>query len=1037
MNIRYKAWDDSLVPPGINTVTIARYLYDNAGHLRTQWDPRIGTVGKTRYSYDSNGELVTITPPGLATWTLSYATIPGDANPGRLTQVSRPGDPTGTQIQTVAYSVPLSGTGAPYDLGANETRRWAQTGLPVTGTAIFPADEVPTSSPPSDYDFATIYYTDAIGRVVNIASPSPAACATATSQCNTTTTQYDDFGHAVRQLAPRNRGSALGSSTSDSAAQEAVLSQQLQSYNTYSTDGQQLLDEYGPAEAVSKPAPNADTIVQARTHAHYSYDQGAPSGVCPCNLVTTKTLAASPIDGSADFGTTTEEYAYSIGSDTSGWTLHRALETIQDPGGLDLTTTNLYDTGSGAPTERRLPANPSGGDAHAMLTIYYTAGTNSHDSACGNKPEYADLLCRRKPAAQPSGSLPPVPITTQVSYNMWDEPLVVTEASAGTTVRTTGYTYDAAARLTTTAITGTVGTAISSVTQSFDSSTQLPTTSVQGSKTITRSYDSLGRLSTYEDSSGNTSVYGYDLNDRVISVDDGKSTRAISYHDAGENGPFATSIVDADAGTFSATWDAGGDLHTLTYPNSLVATITRDATGTPGQIQYALSGVLLWSQSAIFNSQRQVSSFNSTDGSQTYEYDDAGRLLGVSDTAAGGSCVVRSYSFDSDTNRSALGTTPPAPDGSCGSSGTVTVSSSYDEADRAVTSGYSYDALGRATALPTQDSPSGQSQTIGYFVNDMVASTSTAGSVDTFTPDTQGRVDQWTQSSDSTTHTNHYSDDGGAPTWTAENSAASLWTRNIQGFAGLMAVESGSTTGNTIDLQIQDLRGNIVATMPSTSGTLSSSRLTTDEYGVRLASAGRFAFGGTMSHATDSASGLVIMGARIYDPAAGRFLQADPVAGGSANDYEYAAGDPVNRADPSGAALVWRFYQGWKLQPGSGFGGPTCTPLIHDCSQYVGEFREWQIIQVSIYDPKIHWTTHWQVMRFGYKQQFHFWCCRIEVPVWPFGTVTKNVPIYDYHQDLFYRYEYKTYVSIPGGWRLVSTSWIVYVYILAAGCPYC
>ena len=48
----------------------------------------------------------------------------------------------------------------------------------------------------------------------------------------------------------------------------------------------------------------------------------------------------------------------------------------------------------------------------------------------------------------------------------------------------------------------------------------------------------------------------------------------------------------------------------------------------------------------------------------------------------------------------------------------------------------------------------------------------------------------------------------------------------------------------------------------------------------------------------------VMMGARVYIPALGRFIQLDPKMGGSANGYDYANQDPVNLGDPSGTSVL-------------------------------------------------------------------------------------------------------------------------------------
>ncbi|WP_405985228.1 RHS repeat-associated core domain-containing protein [Streptomyces sp. NBC_00872] len=50
------------------------------------------------------------------------------------------------------------------------------------------------------------------------------------------------------------------------------------------------------------------------------------------------------------------------------------------------------------------------------------------------------------------------------------------------------------------------------------------------------------------------------------------------------------------------------------------------------------------------------------------------------------------------------------------------------------------------------------------------------------------------------------------------------------------------------------------------------------------------------------------MGARVYDPTTGRFLQSDPIADGGANTYGYPA-DPVNMYDLNGK---WWSWSKWK-----------------------------------------------------------------------------------------------------------------------------
>ncbi|WP_405008412.1 hypothetical protein OHV13_33730 [Kitasatospora purpeofusca] len=50
----------------------------------------------------------------------------------------------------------------------------------------------------------------------------------------------------------------------------------------------------------------------------------------------------------------------------------------------------------------------------------------------------------------------------------------------------------------------------------------------------------------------------------------------------------------------------------------------------------------------------------------------------------------------------------------------------------------------------------------------------------------------------------------------------------------------------------------------------------------------------------EAQDGDILMGARLYSPALGRFLQIDPVPGGNASPYDYCTGDPVNCTDLDG-----------------------------------------------------------------------------------------------------------------------------------------
>ncbi|WP_449385976.1 RHS repeat-associated core domain-containing protein [Cellulomonas soli] len=69
--------------------------------------------------------------------------------------------------------------------------------------------------------------------------------------------------------------------------------------------------------------------------------------------------------------------------------------------------------------------------------------------------------------------------------------------------------------------------------------------------------------------------------------------------------------------------------------------------------------------------------------------------------------------------------------------------------------------------------------------------------------------------------------------------------------------------------------------------------------------AARYGWLGAAQRSADTPTGTILMGVRLYSPVTGRFLQTDPVPGGSASAYDYCNADPVNCTD-LGGTFSWK-----------------------------------------------------------------------------------------------------------------------------------
>jgi RHS repeat-associated protein len=752
-------------------------------------------------------------------------------------------------------------------MASTDVAAWGQADVPAQATAIFPPDQIP-ATPPTSYSRATVHYLDSTGHEVNVAEPDG----------HISTTEYDSHDNATRELSATNRGRALAAGGS-SATQAALLD----THRTFSSpDGLDMQEEWGPQHSVKL---NDGSTASARSHTLVSYVNHLP---------TTSTTSALVTGTDRDSRVTNTEW------DT---TLRKPLSVTEDVGGKNLKTTTVYDPTNGLEAERRLPRGALGGDAYTTKTLYFTAGTNSADAACSNKPEWVNLPCKTlPPAAQPTtAGLPALPVTTY-TYNDLNQVATQTDDVAGVT-RTTTTTYDAAGRQTVESLSSSVGTALADVTTTYRSDTGRVWTTQTPYLTISRIYDTLGRVVDYGDANGNHGTTTFDLLGRPVIVTDGKGSQTFSY-DATTG--LLTGLQDSAAGAFSATYDADDALVSQTYPNGLKATSTYDEAGQRTGLTYVkttnCSSNCTW---MTFSATRDVFGEavdqDSTLSKQAYGYDGAGRLISVQDTPAGQGCVVREYTYDDDSNRQALRTHAPKPDKSCdpGSTGTSVVHD-YDTADRVYGGGYAYDTFGRITAVPAADANGGL-LTSDYFVNDLAHSVTQDGITHLYglDPLRRFRVDVLT-GGDGQTRASRYTDDSDSPAWTTESSDGLHWSRNVEGIGGDLAAIQDNQSGTA--LQLTNLHGDVVAVASlSDTATGPTSTFEADEFGIpRQTSSPRYSWLGGKERATKLQGGLIQMGVRSYLPSLGRFLQVDPVVGGSANDYDYAKQDPINQFDLDG-----------------------------------------------------------------------------------------------------------------------------------------
>jgi RHS repeat-associated protein len=600
--------------------------------------------------------------------------------------------------------------------------------------------------------------------------------------------------------------------------------------------------------------------------------------------------------------------------------LHQPTSSTTGAEGLSLTTSAAYEGGANDAFRRRTSSTNAAGNATS--TVYYGRNATADDPCkTGSNPVNQGAQVKTITGPDPDGSGPADARVDEFVYDIAGRPVA---SRVNGSANWTCTTYDDRGRPTQVKY-PTLGSApqrVITYDYAVDGNpfvSSIDDTTNPGPSGIVTTVDLLGRTKSVTDVWDNVTRMDYDRRGR-------------QWRSVGEGGELTTTFdshgepdvvrLDGDVLADVTARDAQWRITSVDYPSGTdkigngtsLENLHYDALGRADSITWnTAADTLLSSYSRSWDDQGRIVN-DLYDGVDTrtgdnYDYDGLGRLTSayvpvVNPTTHAVSTRNFSYAYAAS---SSCGSTPPTGFASNAGLNTNRTSMSidggtattycYDHADRLIktTAGgidddITYDVHGNITQLGTA--------TLGYDASDRHVSTV----VDTDSRVTYGRDPSGTIVSREVPGetTLHYSG-GPAGMGLTTNTSNQILQRTV-------SLPGGATVslGTTETWSYSTLSGGVAATADG-NGVKIGDTHHYDPYGGPLdglpenrEGSRDVGWGTSATEHIDGVPELIDLGARVYSPLLGRFLQRDPVRGGSANGYDYAAGDPINYSDPSG-----------------------------------------------------------------------------------------------------------------------------------------